>query len=338
MFEKARLVQGARNAIRVCMGVGAADKVFILTDNDTQQIAQVLESEAKAAGAKVTCVCIEEFGTRPMTQLPDGLKKRMVSFAPTVTFYTAGVQPNELGLRSAMINLALGKLGARHAHMPGITERIMQEGMRGDYHKINELTMQVYEIVRRARTIVVTSSNGTDLHVEFDRKLKWSPQGGLLHKPGSFGNLPEGEIFTTPAKVEGVFVAQGMGDYFGHKYGVLSHPLKVTIANSHVSAAECKINGLADELLAYLDTAENARRVGEFAIGTNLGISDLCGSILQDEKIPGTHIAFGNPLAQHTGADWTSNIHVDIVSPRCSVVVDGEPLLKNGHFKLPKLK
>jgi leucyl aminopeptidase (aminopeptidase T) len=43
-------------------------------------------------------------------------------------------------------------------------------------------------------------------------------------------------------------------------------------------------------------------RVGEFAIGTNIGVHDVIGNILQDEKIPGIHIAFGNPYGAHTGA------------------------------------
>ena len=55
---------------------------------------------------------------------------------------------------------------------------------------------------------------------------------------------------------------------------------------------------------AYCHTDENSDRVGEFAIGTNIAIRDVIGNILQDEKIPGVHIAFGNPYAVHTGADW----------------------------------
>ena len=46
--------------------------------------------------------------------------------------------------------------------------------------------------------------------------------------------------------------------------------------------------------------------MGEFAIGTNIGVHDVIGNILQDEKIPGVHIAFGNPYGAHTGAEWYS--------------------------------
>ena len=39
----------------------------------------------------------------------------------------------------------------------------------------------------------------------------------------------------------------------------------------------------------------------------------MIGNILQDEKFPGVHIAFGNPYGAHTGADWYSSTHIDVV-------------------------
>ena len=47
----AEILQGARNAIRVCMKVKPSERVFILTDNETAALGQALEIEAKAAGA-----------------------------------------------------------------------------------------------------------------------------------------------------------------------------------------------------------------------------------------------------------------------------------------------
>ena len=61
---------------------------------------------------------------------------------------------------------------------------------------------------------------------------------------------------------------------------------------------------LRDDFWAYTHTDENSDRVGEFAIGTNIGCTHVIGHILQDEKFPGVHIAFGNPYGAHTGADW----------------------------------
>jgi len=58
---------------------------------------------------------------------------------------------------------------------------------------------------------------------------------------------------------------------------------------------------LKDDFWAYTHKDENSDRVGEFAIGTNIELKDVIGEILQDEKYPGVHIAFGNPYGAHTG-------------------------------------
>ena len=73
-------------------------------------------------------------------------------------------------------------------------------------------------------------------------------------------------------------------------------------------------------------------RIGEFAIGTNLALSSLIGNMLQDEKFPGVHIAFGSPLSAETGAAWESCLHVDCVLTRTSIFVDGESIMHNGKF------
>ncbi|HEY6073114.1 MAG TPA: aminopeptidase, partial [Anaerolineales bacterium] len=155
------------------------------------------------------------------------------------------------------------------------------------------------------------------------------------HEQGSGGNLPEGEVFTSPAVVEGVFVTRVLGDYFSGKYGLLSDPVRIEIADGRVKQVSSPLKEIAAELEGYLDSAENGRRVGEFAIGTNRAVKSLCGSMLQDEKIPGVHIAFGDPLGHSTGADWTSAVHVDVVNPGCSIEVDGELLMQDGRFLLP---
>ena len=72
--------------------------------------------------------------------------------------------------------------------------------------------------------------------------------------------------------------------------------------------------------------------MGEFAIGTNIGVHDVIGNILQDEKIPGIHIAFGNPYGAHTGADWYSATHIDVVGRQFDIWIDGRQIMHGGAF------
>lgn len=73
--------------------------------------------------------------------------------------------------------------------------------------------------------------------------------------------------------------------------------------------------------------------MGEFAIGCLLGLKKLIGNLLQDEKFPGVHMAFGHPYPEITGQkSWDAPSHIDVIPLKVSVKVDGKPILKNGKF------
>ena len=61
------------------------------------------------------------------------------------------------------------------------------------------------------------------------------------------------------------------------------------------------------------------------------------GNILQDEKIPGIHIAFGNPYAAHTGADWYSATHIDVVGRNFDIWIDGRQIMRGGALLFDSL-
>ena len=90
-------------------------------------------------------------------------------------------------------------------------------------------------------------------------------------------------------------------------------PLTIQVKGNRLTEAQSDNKELEDEFWRYTHTDENSDRVGEFAIGTNIGLHGVIGNILQDEKLPGIHIAFGNPYGAHTGAQWYSSTHIDVV-------------------------
>jgi leucyl aminopeptidase (aminopeptidase T) len=222
----------------------------------------------------------------------------------------------------------------RHAHMVNIDRQCMVEGMRADFLAIDALSSRLIEKARKAKTIRVTSKAGTDLVAEFAPHLKWLKTSGII-SPDKWGNLPGGEIFTSPWDVNGRFVVDGVvGDYLCRKYGDLRQtPLTIEVRGSRIAGLECINHELVEEFRRYTETDENSDRVGEFAIGTNIAVEDVRGNILQDEKIPGVHIAFGHPYAEHTGQDWVSTTHIDCVAPRdVTVWMDGEEVMRDGEF------
>src|SRR5438876_172965 len=146
--------------------------------------------------------------------------------------------------------------------------------------------------------------------------------------------MPGGEVFTTPGEVNGTFVIDGVvGDYLCAKFGDLkTNPLTIQVKANRVIAAHSANKELKDDFWAYTHTDENSNRVGEFAIGTNIELKDVIGEILQDEKYPGVHIAFGSPYGAHTGAQWYSSTHIDVVGRKFDIWVDDEQIMKHGKF------
>jgi aminopeptidase len=196
------------------------------------------------------------------------------------------------------------------------------------------LTNQVYELVRHAQTIHVTSAKGSDVTATFHKDWQWIPCHGRYHEQGKWGNLPEGEVFTAPATVDGTLVCDVLGDYFSEKYGVLEHPVIITVKHGYVTEVASQNGSLATELREYLFSVPNGNRAGEFAIGTLASLKKLVGNLLQDEKMPGLHVAFGNPYPQFTGADWDAKIHVDVIPMNCTIEVDGRTIMRNGAFTI----
>lgn len=327
------LQPGAFNAVHVCMNVQAGDRVVIVSDNAREAIGRALEAECDSAGAASKVLLMEDFFTRPARDLPSTMTQAIREFRPTVSFYAAQALPGELIFRRPFMDLVIYQMKLRHGHMVGITEPLMEQGMAADYKEIARVTHRVTEAVKGARSIEVTTPSGTDMVATFDpSKRRWQACPGLYHSQGEWGNLPEGETFTSPMSVEGVIGAEVLGDHFSEKYGVLATPAKFELAGGRVKGVVADDEGLQKELETYLAQHENSNRVGEYAIGTNVALKELSGNLLQDEKVPGVHIAFGYPYPEETGADWTCPSHLDVVATRSTIKVDGQYLMKEGSF------
>jgi len=249
-----------------------------------------------------------------------------------VSIFAVQAQRNELRSRIQMTDV-VNRRKIRHAHMVNIEKRIMLEGMRADFEKVDELSIRVFEIASKAKAIRATTPCGTDLTGQMNPNYRWVKTSGII-SPNKWGNLPGGEIFTSPGEVNGTFVIDGVvGDYLCAKYGKLEPaPLTIHIRGNRLTELHSDNRELEDEFWKYTHTDENSDRVGEFAIGTNLALNDVIGNILQDEKIPGVHIAFGNPYGAHTGADWYSSTHIDVVGRQFDIWADDRRIMQAGRF------
>ncbi|MDO8671303.1 MAG: hypothetical protein Q7O66_07710, partial [Dehalococcoidia bacterium] len=229
--------EGARNAVESCMKVISADRVFVITDRDRMTIGEALLAESRRLGAESKLVVLEDYGQRPILALPGRFVDDVKVFGPTVTFFAAGGKLGELKFRIPMREFLVNQLKVRHGHMIGISEQLMKEGMRTDYNVIARVTQKVYDRVKNAKEIRFTSVKGSDFMANLDpQRLHWKACPGIYEAPGEWGNLPEGELFTSTETSNGVIVADVLGDYFSDKYGLLESPAVFRVVESRVVA------------------------------------------------------------------------------------------------------
>jgi leucyl aminopeptidase (aminopeptidase T) len=326
--------EGARNAVRTCLRIQTYEKVTLIADESTLTIAAALVAELEAVGCAWHAFVLEEMATRPLVGMPAEVLADMES--SQVSIFAVQVQPNELKSRMQMTDV-VNRRQMRHAHMVNITPEVMVEGMRADFNAVDRLSQVVLEKVRAASYVRATTAAGTDIRAEMEPNYKWFKTSGII-SPEKWGNLPGGECFTAPGEVNGVFVVDGVvGDYLCARYGILREtPLTISISRNRITAVECANKELEREFWAYTHTDENSDRAGEFAIGTNIGVERVIGNILQDEKFPGIHIAFGDPYGGHTGAPWKSTTHIDVVGLGFNIWLGGkdgeEQIMRDGKF------
>lgn len=164
---------------------------------------------------------------------------------------------------------------------------------------------------------------GIDLSLSIEGRTWISAHGDV--------NFPDGEIFTGPVEesVNGTVAFSYPTNYGGRQVS----GARLTFRDGVVVEASASKNEAY--LISQLDTDEGARRVGEFAIGTNNDIQQFTGSTLFDEKIGGTmHMALGRSYPE-TGGVNSSAIHWDMVHGMRDggeIYVDGVLFYRNGEF------
>jgi leucyl aminopeptidase (aminopeptidase T) len=325
---------GARQAVRTCLCVEPWEKVTLIFDRTTEEIAAALAAELEDVGCRWDAFLLEELAPRPLLEMPQTVLADMES--SDVSIFAVTVQRNELKSRMQMTDV-VNRRRMRHAHMVNITAEIMCDGMRADYALVDRLSRQVMERVTRAKRIRATTAAGTEITAELNPEYRWLKTSGIISRD-KWGNLPGGECFTTPGEVNGRFVVDGVvGDWLCARYGLLAAtPLTIEIVGNRIVSCASENKALEADFQAYTSTDENSNRVGEFAIGTNVGVARVIGNILQDEKFPGIHIAFGNPYGEHTGAPWRSGTHIDVVGLGFNIWVESdtgvEQIMREGRF------
>ena len=147
------------------------------------------------------------------------------------------------------------------------------------------------EVKRKQQTLVDWLAGKHEVHlIGPDTDLTVGISGRPFINCYGDKNMPDGEIFTGPeeTKVNGHVRFSFPAVYDGREV----EDVRLWFEDGKVVKWSAAKN--EEFLTEMLNTDEGARRLGEFAFGTNFGIQRFVKNILFDEKIGGTvHMALG---------------------------------------------
>src|SRR5262245_29868342 len=111
---------GARNAVNVCLRVQPKERVCVITDEATAEIAAAILHQLEILGAPYQVWVLEDWAERPLTRLPPEILNDLEQ--SQVSIFAVQAQANELKSRMQMTEV-VNRRKIRHAHMVNINRQ-----------------------------------------------------------------------------------------------------------------------------------------------------------------------------------------------------------------------
>lgn len=303
-----------------CLGVGAADQVLIVYNEDQRVIAESLEAAARPLARAVTLLAfpmLSRHGEEPPAEVAEAMSRADVVLAPTAR-----------SLSHTQARIDATRRGVRIATLPTITEEIFARTVAVDYGELRRKGEWLAARLTAASEAQITSAAGTKIVLSLDGRAGLSDDGHLQER-GMIGNLPAGEGYVAPVETVGDGTIVFDGSLAGH--GLLTAPVRVTVEGGRATDADTEVGAW---LLDTLDAGgEHGRSLAELGIGTNPAAT-LTGNVLEDEKVLGTiHLAFG--ASAGLGGVNVAGVHIDGVVRRPTVELNGDTVIEDGRLLVP---
>ncbi len=322
----------AQAIIKNSLKAKSGEEATVFTDASHLATADELASCLVESGSEVSIFIITE-SLRPLTKITDIQASALISSDIVIYVLAAGSRTKDLSREEAFRHFLLSiplQYKGRVCIMPGFSDE-MKEAVSIDYKKLRQREDELLRIIS-GRHIRITSALGTDISFSLGNRRIMIDEGDLS-RPGSYGNIPAGEIFTSPIEetVKGKIVVDGsIGGI-----GLVADPFIIHLSNGYITEMEAA--KATDEVFHEFSNiceydAPATRTLGEFGIGLNPG-ARIVGNMLMDEKVEGTvHFAFGDSLGLGKAK---SRYHTDILVRNPTIIADNEVIMKEGRFLIP---
>ncbi len=314
----------ARRVLRVNLGLEPGEEFIVITDLEKEEIGRVLFKAGLELGAEAVL-----FVMKPRTRNAEEPPRTIANAWMKADVFLA---PTKYSLTHTQARKRSTDAGARGATMPGITMDIFMRTLSIDYKEtVVKLGEKMLNALRNAREIRITSPLGTDISFSIEGR-EVHLDSGIYDKPGSWGNLPAGEVYVAPVEGtgEGTVVIDAS---LSGGIGILEEPVSIEVKEGYV--VSIKGGRQADMLRKILESVgkkEAFNFPAELGIGCNPA-AKITGVVLEDEKIYGTvHLAFGDNST--FGGKVRAGVHIDGVIREPTLIADGRTLIKNGVWSI----
>lgn len=213
----------------------------------------------------------------------------------------------------------------RCASMPGIEKRMEETALLGDYMIIQQYAENLKSILEKAVSATIDFSSDDSLFIDL-RNRSAIADNGKCWKPGVMINLPSGEAAKAPYEA-----VKGEIGVFGKSKtrGILpfydgNEIIKFIVEENHIVDLMAS-NTKKQTFLSFFKENETRRNIAELGIGCN-PYAIVTGNVLEDEKVPGLHIAYG--MSAHLGGKIYSDMHQDICYPKGAPIEASSLVLK----------
>jgi len=292
------------------LGLSPGESLLIVADPPLERLAARMAEFAREVG--LSCELLEVGRVERAGLAPRGFTTETLAKAEAVLLVTSKSLSHTEQRRKACTDY-----GVRIASMPGVTEDMLCRLFRpGALRLVQQRTLAMAARLEGVKRVRLRTERGTELELSLEGRKIYTDTG-VYHRPGSFGNLPAGEVSASPVPrtLSGRLVVDVAFAGLGKVDGLVLEIEKGGLVSARGEKSR--------EVMKLLSGAAE-RLAGEFGIGTN-PLARACPPTLEAEKALGTvHFGFGDNRS--FGGENAASGHWDAVAHCERIEVDGELL------------
>jgi aminopeptidase len=301
---------------------------YLIVNRNSPTLAEAAQSAAETCGLNVKKFDLS--ANKPYNNFPRKLIKLLRQETPKAGMGLFDYSQNpdwnlkEVGARIELLHQTIEQVPISWAHSPGITLEMAVDGpIQCNYKKMAKESEKILQKLRNTNKLRITSPGGTDIEVEVPKQVKFGTDcvmvpPNVYGKPGKFGNLPVGEVWSQKGKTIQVVnketgkeetqhypvkqIANGkvvcdvtVGGYTGKIDP--EKPIIAQFRDGILRDFKCEdraLDRIREDILASQRRYDLPTVLEEVGIGLNEK-ARITGNMLEDEKIRGTcHLAPGN--------------------------------------------